>query len=254
MAKQAKRKAASVKKQSRAASKKKSTKRLSGGRATAKTTKKRTVRKSVGKSASAKKKTTKKTVARKTAKKAATKKATSKRATSVTKKTARPKAAAKTNPGADRKPRAAGRTKSASPESATSAAAQKPLTKSPLSQKELQQFREVLLVKRAALVGDLSTLSDEARGAGESGGGSTMPLHMADLGTDNFEQEFTLGLLANERERLADIDEALERIAQGTYGICAATGRPISKQRLKAQPWTKYCYEYVLEQERRRGR
>lgn len=79
---------------------------------------------------------------------------------------------------------------------------------------------------------------------------SNMPLHMADVGTDNYEQEFTLGLLESERNMLREIEDALLRIQKGTFGICAATGRPIGKARLRGVPWAKYCYEYVLAQER----
>jgi RNA polymerase-binding protein DksA len=77
-----------------------------------------------------------------------------------------------------------------------------------------------------------------------------MPLHMADLGTDHYEQEFTLGLMESERQLLGQIDEALERIRSGAYGVCAATGRPIGKARLKAVPWSKYCLDHMLAQER----
>jgi RNA polymerase-binding transcription factor DksA len=72
---------------------------------------------------------------------------------------------------------------------------------------------------------------------------------MADIGTDNYEQEFTIGLIAGERETLKDIDAAIERIDQKTYGICLATHKPISKARLNAKPWANYCLEYKRAQE-----
>jgi len=77
-----------------------------------------------------------------------------------------------------------------------------------------------------------------------------MPIHMADIGTDNYEKEFTLGLLESERHILREIDEAIRRIDKRTYGVCEATGRAIGKTRLRAQPWVRFCYEYVLAQER----
>lgn len=126
-----------------------------------------------------------------------------------------------------------------------------------LSKKELEQFRQMLLHKRAELVGDVTTLRDEALGKNRqdaAGDLSNMPLHMADLGTDNYEQEFALGLIESERAMLREIDEALARIASGTYGVCEATGQPIGKARLHAKPWAKHCYEYVLAQERGRFR
>lgn len=122
-----------------------------------------------------------------------------------------------------------------------------------LSPKDIEMFRQMLLEKRAQLVGDVSKLRDEALSKSRqdaSGDLSSMPLHMADLGTDNYEQEFTLGLIEDERALLREIDEALERIAKGTYGICLGTGKPIGKARLKAQPWAKYSYEYALAREK----
>lgn len=78
---------------------------------------------------------------------------------------------------------------------------------------------------------------------------SSMPIHMADLGTDNYEQEFALGLMDGERKLLREIDYALERINNGTYGICIGTGQPIPKARLEAQPWARYCVEYARKLE-----
>jgi RNA polymerase-binding protein DksA len=68
---------------------------------------------------------------------------------------------------------------------------------------------------------------------------------MADIGTDNYEQEFALNLLDSERKILHKITDALQRIEEGTYGICEVTGRGISKARLEARPWARYCIEYA---------
>ena len=62
---------------------------------------------------------------------------------------------------------------------------------------------------------------------------------MADMGTDNYEQEFTLGLVEKDRSLLREINTALAKIQNGTYGICEGTGKPISKPRLEAQPWAR---------------
>ena len=80
-----------------------------------------------------------------------------------------------------------------------------------------------------------------------------MPIHMADLGTDAWEQDFTLGLIANEKALVREIDEALERIADKTYGICVATDQPITRERLRAKPWAKYCIEYARLREEGRA-
>ena len=111
----------------------------------------------------------------------------------------------------------------------------------------------MLLQKRRTLLGDIDGMKAEALHSDRNSGDgdlSTMPFHMADIGTDNYEQEFTLGLLESERQLLKEIDEALGRIVDGGYGVCMATGEPISRARLRAKPWAKYSIEYarMLEQ------
>lgn len=118
-----------------------------------------------------------------------------------------------------------------------------------LNAKDIAFFKDLLMAKRRQMLGDVEGLQGEGR-ASSAGNLSTMPLHMADVGTDNYEQEFTLGLIESERTVLREIEEALERIENGTYGICLATGQPIGKARLKAKPWAKYSYEYTLALER----
>lgn len=128
-----------------------------------------------------------------------------------------------------------------------------PAADSGLTTKDIAELRQALLTKRSQLIGDVTTLHKEALRSNRqdaSGDLSSMPIHMADIGTDNYEQEFTLGLIEGERKNLREIEAALERIERGTYGLCQATGRPIGKARLKANPWAKFCYEYTLEQER----
>lgn len=116
--------------------------------------------------------------------------------------------------------------------------------------KELDFYRDLLLAKRRELLGDMVSMEREAlRGAGSNL--SNLPVHMADMGTDNYEQEFTLGLVEKDRALLLEINRALAKIQNGTYGICEGTGKPISKARLEAQPWSKYSIEYVRQMEQR---
>jgi len=118
---------------------------------------------------------------------------------------------------------------------------------------EIERFRRILLAKRREIVGDVNEMHDEALKKSRldaAGDLSSMPIHMADLGTDNFEQEFALELMDSERKLLREIDDALERIANGTYGICEGTGKPIPKARLKAQPWARYSVEYAQKLEK----
>ena len=109
-----------------------------------------------------------------------------------------------------------------------------------LSTKELEHFRELLLDKRRELVGDMSHMEREALRSASGTNLSNLPMHMADMGTDNYEQEFTLGLVEKERVLLREINQALAKIMDGTYGICEGTGKPINKIRLEAQPWARF--------------
>ena len=119
-----------------------------------------------------------------------------------------------------------------------------------LSAKELEIFRDALLAKRRELVGDMYSMEREAlQRSGENL--SNLPLHMADMGTDNYEQEFTLGLMEKDRLLLREINAALAKIMDGTYGICEGTGKPIAKVRLEVQPWAKYSIEHARKLENR---
>ena len=122
-----------------------------------------------------------------------------------------------------------------------------------LTAADIKRFKLMLLEKRREILRNVNEIEDEALKKSRldaTGDLSSMPIHMADIGTDNYEQEFALGLMDSERKILQEIDDALQCIEQGTYGICKATGKPIAKARLEAKPWARYCVEYarMLEQ------
>jgi RNA polymerase-binding protein DksA len=119
-----------------------------------------------------------------------------------------------------------------------------------LNSKELEHFRDLLLAKRREILGDMSSMEREALRSSGGTNLSTLPIHMADMGTDNYEQEFTLGLVETERKLLREINHALAKIQDGTYGLCQGTGQPISKARLEVQPWARYSIEYAKQMER----
>jgi RNA polymerase-binding transcription factor DksA len=113
-----------------------------------------------------------------------------------------------------------------------------------MKKSELKVYKELLLAMRARLRGDVHAMADAALNktrAEASGDLSLMPIHMADVGTDNYEQEFTLSLMQNEEGVLELVESALERIEDGDYGICAACQGRIPKTRLSAIPYTPYC-------------
>ena len=109
-----------------------------------------------------------------------------------------------------------------------------------LSPGDIKRFKTLLLAKRKEILGTVITMEDEALRSPRTDL-SNMPFHMADMGSDNFERENTLGLMASERRLLMDIEDALLRIEEGNYGICEGNGEQIPRARLKAIPWARYC-------------
>lgn len=112
-------------------------------------------------------------------------------------------------------------------------------------------YKERLLALRARLRGDVSAMADQAlRKSGMQGAdASAMPIHMAELGSDNFEQEFTLSLMQTEGDTLELIEDALVRIEGGQYGKCIECDGPIPKTRLNALPFTPLCIRCAQKQE-----
>ncbi len=117
-----------------------------------------------------------------------------------------------------------------------------------LTTAEVKHFEQLLLEKRREIIDSMTEIEDEVLKKSRldaSGDLSSMPIHMADIGTDNYEQEFALGLMDSERKLLQEINDALMRIQDKIYGICEGTQKLIQKARLEAKPWARYCVEYA---------
>jgi RNA polymerase-binding transcription factor DksA len=120
-----------------------------------------------------------------------------------------------------------------------------------LNAKDRKEFRALLLKRRAIIAGDVEHMHNDVMkhsGAAASGDLSTVPYHMADVGTDNFGHEFLLGLIENEEEELRQIDDALERLEDETYGVCTC-GKQIPKPRLRALPYASLCISCKRDEE-----
>lgn len=102
-----------------------------------------------------------------------------------------------------------------------------------------------LIEIRKKLVRHKAVLGDAARDEQP-----TFSLHMADAGTDQYDQDFALSMISSEQSALYEIEEALNLIQKGTYGICELTGKPIENARLKAVPWTRFSLQAQHELER----
>jgi len=120
----------------------------------------------------------------------------------------------------------------------------------------MKPFKAALETMRARLRGDVSTMADAAlrkTRAEASGDLSSMPIHMADIGSDAYEQEFTLSLMASEEGTLELVEQALDRIRAKTYGTCEECGSVISKKRLEAIPFAAMCIRCAEKQEQPSG-
>jgi RNA polymerase-binding protein DksA len=121
-----------------------------------------------------------------------------------------------------------------------------------LKNDELESFRHALESLRSRLRGDLNQMTDEAlRRNLQSGSGnlSNVPLHMADVGTENYDQEFTLELIENEQGTLDLVNQALGRLGAGKFGLCVECGEPIARPRLQAIPYTQHCIDCARQVE-----
>jgi DnaK suppressor protein len=109
-----------------------------------------------------------------------------------------------------------------------------------LKSADIKRFKQLLLAKQKEILEVVISMEDGALRQANTDLSNT-PFHMADLGSDNFEQDNTLSLTASERRLLTEIEDALLRIEEGGYGICEGNGERIPKARLEAIPWARYC-------------
>ena len=118
---------------------------------------------------------------------------------------------------------------------------------------ESKVYKQLLLALRARLRGDVTAMADAAlkKTRSEANGDlSSMPIHMADIGSDNYEQEFTLSLMQTEEGTLDAIEAALEKIEDGVFGQCEECDGVISKMRLQAIPYAPLCIKCAQKRER----
>lgn len=122
---------------------------------------------------------------------------------------------------------------------------------------KFRRYYKLLIDLRKHLTAGIELHSEETlkrSSKDDSGDLSAYGQHMADAGTDTFDRDFALSLVSSEQEALAEIDAAIKRINDGTYGVCEITQKPIAKDRLLAVPFTRYSAEAQKELERNRHR
>lgn len=115
-----------------------------------------------------------------------------------------------------------------------------------MDKKKINKYKKLLLEKRSVILSEIEHLQKGALKKSQrdaSGDLSGYVYHMADVGTDNFDREFSLDLASNEQKILYEIDEALKRIKEGGFGRCEGCGNEINPGRLEAVPYARLCID-----------
>lgn len=121
-----------------------------------------------------------------------------------------------------------------------------------MNKKDLEYFRDLLKKKREEIVKNMEYLKSVLNSTSQeaSGDHSAYSFHMADQGTDAMEREKAFLFISRDEKYLKQIDAALERVENGSYGICRVTGKEIGKERLEAVPTTTISYEAKVNAEK----
>jgi RNA polymerase-binding protein DksA len=122
------------------------------------------------------------------------------------------------------------------------------------NKKDLAGFKKLILKRKEEILDEIKHISEDTLKKSQkeaSGDISGYTYHMADVATDTYDREFSLGLASAEREALYELNDALKKIEEGNFGICEDCKTPITKTRLKAVPYARLC---VKCQERREKR
>lgn len=123
-----------------------------------------------------------------------------------------------------------------------------------MNKKLMSQLKKQLEELKANLMHELQHLSENNLNRSQrdsTGDLSGYSYHMADVGTDNFGREMELNIASNENERVRMIEEALERIEEGSFGKCLSCEGDIDIERLKAVPYTRQCIECARNAEKK---
>lgn len=126
--------------------------------------------------------------------------------------------------------------------------------KNKFNKKELSDFKKLILKRKDEILDEIKHISDDTLKKSQkeaSGDISGYTYHMADVATDNYDREFSLGLASNERALLWELDDALKKIEDGAFGICEECKSLITKTRLKAVPDARLCVKCQEKKEKR---
>ena len=124
-----------------------------------------------------------------------------------------------------------------------------------MTKQEMKKYKELLIKEREKLTSELNSLTKDNINKSQrdaSGDLSSYTYHMADMASDNYDRDFSMGIATEEQKRLFAIEEAMKRIEEGSFGNCLQCGRRILKKRLGAIPYTELCIECQKSKEKKR--
>lgn len=126
--------------------------------------------------------------------------------------------------------------------------------KKKLNKKELAEFKKIVLKRKEEILEGIQHISEDTLKKSQkeaSGDISGYTYHMADVATDTYDREFSLGLASNERKLLYELDDALKKIEEGAFGICEECKSLITRNRLKAVPYARLCVKCQERKEKK---
>lgn len=128
------------------------------------------------------------------------------------------------------------------------------IVKKKLNKKELADFKKIVLKKKEEILDDIKHISEDTLKKSQkdaSGDISGYTYHMADVATDTYDREFSMGIASNERKVIYELDDALKKIEEGAFGICEECKNLIAKNRLKAVPYARLCIKCQEKKEKK---
>lgn len=126
--------------------------------------------------------------------------------------------------------------------------------KNKLAKKEIAGFKKIVLKRKEEILDEIKHISEDTLKKTQkdaSGDISGYTYHMADVATDSYDREFSLGLASNERKLLYELEDAVKKIEDGTFGICEECKTLITRTRLKAVPYARLCVKCQEKQEKK---
>ena len=126
--------------------------------------------------------------------------------------------------------------------------------KKKFNRKELEYFKKLILKIKEKILDEIKHISEDTLKKSQkdaAGDISGYTYHMADVASDTYDREFSLGLASNERQSLYELDDALKKMEEGTFGICEECKSLITKTRLNVVPFTRLCVKCQEKKEKR---